>query len=65
MRIITLLNKYYPLKSFVYVKDQLAKIDGSESYVVDIIPLKNGVVKCSLCGLACSIYDSNKAIAFI
>lgn len=60
MRIITLLNKFYPLKSFVYVKDQLEKIEGSESYVVDIIPRKNGIVKCSICCLSCSIYDSNK-----
>ncbi len=57
MRIITLLNKIYPLKSFVYIKDELSEEDGLDSYIVDIVPRKNGVVKCSICEEVCVLYD--------
>lgn len=60
MRVITLLNKCYPLTSFVYKKDHLEYVEGKESFVVDIIPRKNGIVKCSICGMSCSLYDKLK-----
>lgn len=57
MRIITLLNKFYYLKSFVYLKDKIEKINEKEAYVVDIVARKNGNVICSICEKICSVYD--------
>ena len=57
MRIITLLNKTYYLKSFVYQKDQLEDVNGKEAYVVDIVPRKNSQAVCSVCGQRGPTYD--------
>jgi transposase len=62
VRIITLLNKFHKFKSFTYVKDQIEEVKGEESYVVDIIPRRNGIVKCSKCQTASSIYDHQREL---
>jgi len=41
MRISTLLNKCYYLKSFVYENEKLTQIDDQEALVVEIAPRKN------------------------
>lgn len=65
MRIITLLNKFYNFKSFVYLKDQIEQINEKDAYVVDIVPRKNGNVICSICKRRCSGYDhQNEARLF-
>ena len=61
MRIITLLNKFYYLKSFIYFKDKIEKVNEEDAYVVDIVARKNGVVKCSICKKPSPIYDQQKA----
>jgi len=60
VRVITLLNKCYHLKSFVYANDQLENVNGSEVFVVDIVARKNGIAKCSICGNFCSLYDHQR-----
>ena len=57
MRIITLLNKIYRFKSFVYKRDQIKDIEGKQAYIVDIVPRKNGQAICSVCGLGAPTYD--------
>ena len=60
MRIITLLNKCYYFKSFVYKKDYITIINKKEAYVVDIVARKNSRALCSKCKTDCSIYDHQK-----
>ncbi len=62
VRIITLLNKFYYFKSFIYKKDQIETINGIEAYVVDIVPRKNSKPICSICGKKCSTYDHQKKV---
>jgi hypothetical protein len=42
VRIIKILNKIHYLKSFVFVKDQLKIVNGTEAFVVDVVPRRNG-----------------------
>jgi transposase len=62
VRIITLLNKCYYFKSFVYKKDQIKDVNGTEAYVVDIVPRKNGNPTCSICAKECPTYDHQKNV---
>jgi transposase len=61
MLIKTLLNKTYPLKSFVYTDVQLMNSDSPDpdlSYLlVKIEPRKNSRPTCSSCGIKASRYD--------
>lgn len=57
MRITTLLNNCYYLKSFVYQKEILETVDGHDSLIVDIVPRKNSRPICSGCHRPGSIYD--------
>jgi len=57
MRIITLLNKCYHLKSFVYKAEKLEKVNQQEALVVEIIPRKNSRAICSGCSQPSSTYD--------
>ena len=65
MRIKTILNRCYHLKSFVYEKVQFETVKGKETMVVNIVPRKNGLSTCSGCSKVCSVYDhSNRARLF-
>ena len=57
MRITTLLNNCYHLKSFVYQKESLEQIEGQKSLVFDLEPRKNGRPICSNCNQQGSVYD--------
>jgi len=57
MRIITLLNKCYHLKSFVYKAEKLEKVNQQDALVVEIIPRKNSRAICSGCRQPSSTYD--------
>jgi transposase len=57
MRIATLLNKCFYLKSFVYQKERLEIINGQDALVVDIAPRKNSRPICSNCHRPGSVYD--------
>ena len=48
MRIKTILNQVYYLKSFVYKYDQIEEVDGSEAFIVDIVPRVNRKVICPI-----------------
>ena len=67
MRIQTLLNKVYPLKSFVYGSCVLKEGKKGLMLVVSIHPRKNGKVICSGCGKVGRIYDhlNKRQFAFI
>ena len=58
MRLETILNKVHPLKSFVYVKTEMTCKCGWLLIVVDIVPRKNGVALCSVCGQRAPLYDT-------
>jgi transposase len=60
VRTITLLNKCYNLKSFVYSKDTIEEVKGTEAYVVEIRSRKNGAAKCSICNQPMPVYDRQK-----
>ncbi len=60
MRIITLLNKFYYLKSFVYSKDSIEEVKDAKAYVVEIQVRKNGLAKCSGCEQPMPVYDRQK-----
>ncbi len=60
MRIITLLNQVYYLKSFVYKKDQIEEVDGFRAFVVDIVPRINSKAICPICSLPCPTYDHQR-----
>ena len=57
MRITTLLNKCYHLKSFVYKSERLMEVDGQEALIIKIEPRKNGRARCSSCNSPGSTYD--------
>ena len=57
MRITTLLNKCYHLKSFVYQNERLTKISGQDALIVEIVPRKNSHAVCSGCNKQGRIYD--------
>lgn len=57
MRIITLLNKCDPLKSFVYKKEHYEQKNGHEVLIIQIVPRKNSKPICSVCKGRSSIYD--------
>lgn len=57
MRITTLLNKCYHLKSFVYQTERLMEVDGQDALVIEIVPRKNGRPICSGCNCPESTYD--------
>ncbi len=57
MRITTLLNNCYYLKSFVYQDERLEQIDGQQSLVIDIKSRKNSRPICSKCHRHGSTYD--------
>ncbi len=60
MRIITLLNQVYYLKSFIYKNDQIEEVEGIKAFVVDIIPRKNSRAVCPICKLSCPTYDHQR-----
>ncbi|NLB69531.1 MAG: ISL3 family transposase [Lentisphaerae bacterium] len=55
MRVETLLNHCYPLKSFVYSAFQWN--EDKSTLIADIIPRKNGLVRCSACVITAPVYD--------
>jgi len=57
MRITTLLNNCYYLKSFVYHNERLEQIKGQVSLVFDLKPRKNSRPICSTCHRPGSVYD--------
>lgn len=57
MRIETLLNKVYRLKSFVYKDAKIESIGRRDAIVVNIVPRKNGLPICSSCLNAGPVYD--------
>lgn len=57
MLIKTLLNRCYHLKSFVYESVQIKEVRGEVALMVDVVPRKNGLVECSVCGEPCAVYD--------
>ena len=58
VRVETLLNHCYHLKSFVYSAVRWDRCGGRDTLIVDIIPRKNGLPVCSLCGTSAPIYDT-------
>ena len=64
MRIQTLLNHCHPLKSFVYIKDELQTHGDRVEVIVTIKPRKNGNVICSGCNCTRTVYDHLKEREF-
>lgn len=62
MLLITILNKQYNFKSFIYKKSILD--NRNKRLIVKIVPGKNGIAKCSCCGSRASIYDTRKERKF-
>ena len=62
MRIETILNKVYRHKSFIYRTATFEQVGRKEALVVDIVPRKNGLARCSVCGLICSVYDHSQDV---
>jgi transposase len=56
MRLITILNKCHPLKSFVYKKARFVS-DCRNEIQVEVVPRKNSKGLCPNCGIHCSGYD--------
>jgi transposase len=57
VRIQTLLNRYCPLKSFVYTMCELHTNGNEDQLIITVEPRKNGRVICSGCGKARTAYD--------
>ncbi len=57
MRIETLLNRVFWIKSFVYAGVSIHRIGRRDAFVVDIRPRQNGLPECSRCGKAGPVYD--------
>ncbi len=57
MRIETILNHCYRHKSFVYTECQWTEIGKTKSLMTKIMPRKNGLAECSICGKVCPVYD--------
>jgi transposase len=60
VRIITLLNQVYYLKSFIYKNDQIEEVQGMKAFVVDVVPRKNSKAVCPSCKLHCPTYDHQR-----
>jgi len=60
VQIKTLLNKFHPLKCFVYESIRLAVIKGRECLVVEVVPRKNSRAICSGCATPAPGYDCSK-----
>ena len=58
MQIKTLLNRFHPIKGFVYERDEITRINGQESIVVKIVPRKRSRPVCSCCGKKGPGYDT-------
>jgi transposase len=56
MKLITILNKCYRHKGFVYKQASFSTTDKNE-VEVDVVPRKNSKPHCSNCGIRCSGYD--------
>jgi len=57
VRIETLLNRVYWIKSFVYVEVSIQRIGRRDAIVVDIKARQNSLPACSRCGKTGQIYD--------
>ena len=57
MRIETLLNRVYWIKSFVYVGVSIQRIGRRDAIVVDIKARQNSLPACSICGKNGPLYD--------
>lgn len=57
MRIETLLNRVFWIKSFVYAGVSIQRIGRRDAIVVDIRARQNGLPACSRCGKAGPVYD--------
>lgn len=57
MRIETILNHCYRHKSFVYAECRWVAIGKTKSLMMKIMPRKNGLAECSICGKASPVYD--------
>jgi len=57
VRIETLLNRVFWIKSFVYVKVSIEKIGRRDAILVDIRNRKNSLAVCSKCGKPGPVYD--------
>ncbi len=57
MRIETLLNRVFWIKSFVYAGVSIQRIGRRDAIVVDIKARENGLPACSRCGKAGPVYD--------
>ena len=57
MRIETLLNRVYWVKSFLYTGVSIQRIGRRDAIVVDIKARQNGMPACSRCGKAGPVYD--------
>ena len=62
MRIETILNKVYRHKSFIYRTAKFEQVRRKEALVVDTVPRKNGLARCSVCGLICSVYGHSQDV---
>jgi len=67
VRIETVLNHCYRHKSFVYAGVHWDQIGRKDALVVDIVPRKNGLAECSVCGEPAPIYDhlDERQFAFV
>lgn len=57
MRIETVLNYCYKLKSFVYTGVELSDVGGKPSLIADVTARSNGITYCSICGCRAPLYD--------
>jgi len=57
VRIETLLNQVFWIKSFVYAGVSIHRIGRRDAFVVDIRPRQNGLPECSRCGKTGPVYD--------
>jgi len=57
VRIETLLNRVFWIKSFVYMGVSIQRIGRRDAFVVDIRPRQNGQPECSRCGELGPVYD--------
>jgi transposase len=57
VRIETILNRVYWIKSFVYTRVRMETIETHKWIVVDIEPRKNSQPECSVCGKPGTVYD--------
>ena len=65
VRIETLLNRVYWLKSFVYEGVRQEEIGGREALVVEIRPRANGSAICSGCQEARSVLSTHASLSTV